>query len=105
MKEARCRECFAESLQDWHSIIVSVLLWAQAQRGINLTYIFDSLFAAPPVTLATLRAANSCFKSLSCRRNKNSHIIIKPIKYETKVGKNRGSSHGRQARLLKCIPG
>ena len=33
------------------------------------SHIFDSLFGAPPVTLATRRAPSSCFSSLSCTQH------------------------------------
>jgi hypothetical protein len=34
----------------------------------SVTHIFDSLFGAPPVTLATRSCASSVFKFLSCGR-------------------------------------
>lgn len=44
------------------------LLHAAATGCSCQTHIFDSLLGAPPVTLATRRAANSVFSSLSCSK-------------------------------------
>ena len=45
----------------------AVLLITLSDVGERWTYIFDSLLGAPPVTLATLRAPSSCFRSFNYR--------------------------------------
>ncbi len=42
--------------EDYDTISENIVMW---------TYIFESLFGAPPVTLATLRAPSSCLSSFS----------------------------------------
>jgi hypothetical protein len=53
------------------------------------TYIFDSLLGAPPVTLATLRAANSVFSSFSCGQAnpaKNVRVLSKIVLQTSPTG-------------------
>ena len=48
-----------------HTVMADSSSAAQYRAAEESTHIFESLFGAPPVTFATLRAPSSCFSSFS----------------------------------------